>query len=136
MPSTPLKSARRRACGHGDDAHASPTCPQEQKQKKRTVDVLPKPDKLIRYRQQIAHAQSQMAGRTIRSERSRACPLTTATSRPHRPLKPPASGRRALSTGRVSVRQRCELRFFLGAERLGRRRGAAAGEEHRGKARA
>src|ERR1700674_2958875 len=52
MPKTPLKSARRGACGHVDDADASPTCPTgEQKQKKRTYDVLPKPDNLIRYRQ-------------------------------------------------------------------------------------
>ena len=41
-----------KACGNGDNANALPTVPQEeQKQKKRTFDVLPKPDKLIRYRQ-------------------------------------------------------------------------------------
>ena len=48
---TPPKSARWRACGNVDNANALPTVPQgEQKQKKRTFDVLPKPDKLIRYR--------------------------------------------------------------------------------------
>jgi hypothetical protein len=36
-----------------DNASALPTVPQaEQNQKKRTSDVLPKPDKLIRYRQE------------------------------------------------------------------------------------
>ena len=46
----PLKSAqRRRTCGR---RFAPPTFPQgEQNQKKRKYDVLPKPDKLIRYRQ-------------------------------------------------------------------------------------
>ncbi|MGA8585488.1 MAG: hypothetical protein WB715_16935, partial [Roseiarcus sp.] len=39
-------------CGNVDNAHALPTVPQaEQKQKKRTFNVLPKPDNLIRYRQ-------------------------------------------------------------------------------------
>src|SRR5271166_5754379 len=31
MPNPPLKSARRQACGHVDDAKASPTCPQRTK---------------------------------------------------------------------------------------------------------
>jgi hypothetical protein len=49
----PLNSARRRSCGNVDNANVLPTIPQgEQKQKKRTIDVLPKPDKLIRYRQE------------------------------------------------------------------------------------
>jgi hypothetical protein len=51
MRKRPLKSARRRACGNVDSvprAVHSPTG--EQNQKKRTYDVLPKPDKLIRYR--------------------------------------------------------------------------------------
>ena len=52
MRKTPLKSARRRARGNGDDARGVPHSPTgEQNQKKRTFDVLPKPDKLIRYRQ-------------------------------------------------------------------------------------
>jgi len=48
----PLESARRPACGNVDKASAldhSPTG--EQKQKKRTFDVLPNPAKLISYRQ-------------------------------------------------------------------------------------
>ena len=49
---TPPKSARRRACGRHGQASSLPTPPTgEQKQKKRTYDVLPKPDNLIRYRQ-------------------------------------------------------------------------------------
>src|SRR5271157_3508659 len=53
---TPLKSARRRACGNVDNANALPTVPQEeQKQKKRTFDALPKPGKLIRYRHILFH---------------------------------------------------------------------------------
>jgi hypothetical protein len=48
----PLKPARRRAPVDGmDKPPACPPRPQEQKQKKRTNHVLPKPDKLIRYRQ-------------------------------------------------------------------------------------
>jgi hypothetical protein len=43
------KSARRRGCGQGIRFAHSPTG--EQNQKKRTYDVLPKPDKWIRYRQ-------------------------------------------------------------------------------------
>jgi hypothetical protein len=52
MRKTPLKSARRRACGNVDNANTLPTVPQEeQKQKKRTFDVLPKPDKLTQLAQ-------------------------------------------------------------------------------------
>src|ERR1700676_2117948 len=50
-PEKPLNSARRPACGNVDNAKGvahSPTG--EQKQKKRTFDVLPKPANLIRYR--------------------------------------------------------------------------------------
>jgi transposase len=48
---TPPKSARRRACGRHGQASGLPTPPTgEQKQKKRTYVVLPKPDNLIRYR--------------------------------------------------------------------------------------
>jgi hypothetical protein len=52
MKNVPLKSARRRGlwkCGQGIRLANSPTA--EQNQKKRTFDVLPKPDKFIRYRQ-------------------------------------------------------------------------------------
>ena len=53
MRKTPLKSARRRNPVDGmDKPPACPPRPQaEQKQKKRTFNVLPKPDNLIRYRQ-------------------------------------------------------------------------------------
>jgi hypothetical protein len=47
MRKTPLKSARRRNPGDGMD---KPPLTGEQKQKKRTCDVLLKPDNLIRYR--------------------------------------------------------------------------------------
>ena len=50
-PFAPLKSAQRRSAV--DRMDKPPACPPptaEQKQKKRTFDVLPKPDKLIRYR--------------------------------------------------------------------------------------
>jgi hypothetical protein len=52
---TPLKSAQRRGlwkCGQGIRLAHSPTA--EQNQKKRTFDVLRKPDNLIRYRQKTA----------------------------------------------------------------------------------
>ena len=53
-PFAPLKSAQWRNAV--DRMDKPPACPPprptaEQKQKKRTFDVLPKPDKLIRYRQ-------------------------------------------------------------------------------------
>ena len=49
-PFAPLKSARRRASVDGmGQAYGSPAPPTaEQKQKKRTFDVLPKPDNFIR----------------------------------------------------------------------------------------
>src|SRR4051794_14157873 len=48
----PLKSARRRACGRHGQVYDLPTPPTgEQKQTKRTFDVLPKPANLISYRQ-------------------------------------------------------------------------------------
>ena len=56
MRKTPLKSARRRDClWTSGRRFASSTSPQEQNQKKRTFDVLPKPDNSIRYRHS-AHA--------------------------------------------------------------------------------
>jgi transposase len=53
MRNKPPKSARRRnPCGRHGQACGLPTpSTAEQNQKKRTYDVLPKPDKLIRYRQ-------------------------------------------------------------------------------------
>ena len=52
MRKTPLKSARRRNPVDGmDKPPACPPRPQEQKQKKRTIHALPKPDNFIRYRQ-------------------------------------------------------------------------------------
>ena len=61
---TPPKSARRRACGRHRQASGLPTPPTgEQKQKKRTYDVLPKPDNLIRYRHA---AWRSMIGRAYR----------------------------------------------------------------------
>jgi hypothetical protein len=52
MRKTPLKSARRRACGRHGQASGLPTpLTGEQNQKKRTIHVLPKPDNFIRYRQ-------------------------------------------------------------------------------------
>ena len=75
---TPPKSARRRACGRHRQASGLPTPPTgEQKQKKRTYDVLPKPDNLIRYR----HAAWPVAGRTSISPRHSiewACPRAKA----------------------------------------------------------
>ena len=52
----PLKSAqRRRTCGRHGQAPGLPTPPTaEQKQKKRTFDVLPKPDNFIRYRKRVS----------------------------------------------------------------------------------
>src|SRR6185437_10146465 len=47
----PLKSARRRACGNVDNARVAHSPTGKQNRKKRTFDVLPKPDKFIRYRQ-------------------------------------------------------------------------------------
>ena len=48
----PLKSARRRACGRHGQVCDLPTPPTaEQKQTKRTFNVLPKPANLISYRQ-------------------------------------------------------------------------------------
>ena len=62
-PGAPLNSARRRACGNVGNPAA---CPQsheaEQKQKKRTVDVLPKPDNFIRYRQNWLGGAGQPCG--------------------------------------------------------------------------
>src|SRR5277367_6790761 len=54
MPKTPLKSARRRASWTAWTSLrlAHPAHEAEQNQKKRTSDVLPKPDNLIRYRQE------------------------------------------------------------------------------------
>src|SRR4051812_976467 len=47
----PLKSARRRACGRRGQVYDLPTPPTgEQKQTKRTFDVLPKTANLISYR--------------------------------------------------------------------------------------
>ena len=57
MRKTPLKSARRRAlwkCGQRKRVAHSPTG--EQNQKKRTNHLLPKPDNLIRYRQNGANS--------------------------------------------------------------------------------
>src|SRR5271166_622927 len=53
MRKTPLKSARRRASWTAWTSLrlAHPAHEAEQNQKKRTYDVLPKPDNLIRYRQ-------------------------------------------------------------------------------------
>src|SRR5665213_2928273 len=45
------ESARQRACGRLGQVSDLPTPPTEQKQKKRTFDVLPKPANLISYRQ-------------------------------------------------------------------------------------
>src|SRR5271166_4981668 len=55
MRKTPLKSARRRASWTAWTSLrlAHPAHEEEQKQKKRTYVVLPKPDNLIRYRQQL-----------------------------------------------------------------------------------
>jgi hypothetical protein len=50
MRKTPLKSARRRNPGDGMDKPVPTPLTGEQKQKKRTCDVLLKPDNLIRYR--------------------------------------------------------------------------------------
>jgi hypothetical protein len=52
---TPLKSARRRASWTAWTSLrlAHPAHEAEQNQKKRTSDVLPKPDNLIRYRQAV-----------------------------------------------------------------------------------
>jgi hypothetical protein len=55
MKNEPLKSARRRGlwkCGQGIRLAHSPTA--QQNQKKRTYDVLPKPDNFIRYRQPLS----------------------------------------------------------------------------------
>src|SRR3954451_22965183 len=50
----PLKSARRRACGRRGQVYDLPTPPTgEQKQTKRTFDVLPKTANLISYRHAI-----------------------------------------------------------------------------------
>jgi hypothetical protein len=63
MSKTPLKSARRRASGNGDNAPALPTVPQaEQNQKKRTIHALPKPVKLIRYRQKLPEIFAEVGG--------------------------------------------------------------------------
>jgi hypothetical protein len=54
MKNAPLKSARRRGpwkWGQGIRLAHSPTA--EQNQKKRTNHLLPKPDKFIRYRQEL-----------------------------------------------------------------------------------
>ena len=48
-----LESARRSARGTVEKARASTTVPQEQNQKERTFDVLPKPANLISYRQKF-----------------------------------------------------------------------------------
>src|ERR1700722_19901040 len=64
---TPPKSARRRdlwKCGQRKRVAHSPTG--EQKQKKRTFVVLPKPDKLIRYRQR-GRAGVRLGFRTLAS---------------------------------------------------------------------
>src|SRR5271156_2355570 len=55
MPKTPLKSARRRASWTAWTSLrlAHPAHEAEQNQKKRTSDVLPKPDNLIRYRHEL-----------------------------------------------------------------------------------
>jgi hypothetical protein len=63
MRKTPLKSARRQACRRHGQTSGLPTPPTgEQKQKKRTFDVLPKPDKLIRYRHILIEEQSWICG--------------------------------------------------------------------------
>ena len=58
MQKAPLKSARRRNPVDGmDKPLACPPPPTgEQNQKKRTFDVLPKPDNSIRYRQGTSNA--------------------------------------------------------------------------------
>jgi hypothetical protein len=55
MRKRPLKSARRRACGNVDSAPRAAHSPTgEQNQKRRIIDVLPKPNKLIRYRHKMS----------------------------------------------------------------------------------
>ena len=77
MRKTPPKSARRRACGNVDNAHALPTVPQaEQNQKKRTFDVLPKPDKLIRYRHVRARSCPVCSCPVCSCPVSRSCPVS------------------------------------------------------------
>src|ERR1700687_1046398 len=77
-PEKPLKSARRPTCGNVDNAKGvahSPTG--EQKQKKRTLDVLPKPANLIRYRQQAAAKYPSASAGMAESKGSRSagpCP--------------------------------------------------------------
>src|SRR5271166_5513570 len=59
---TPLGGA---ACGNVDNANAFPQSHEaEQNQKKRTYEVLPKPDNLIRYRQRLLppRTRAQAAG--------------------------------------------------------------------------
>jgi hypothetical protein len=68
MRKTLLKSARRRNPVDGMDKPPAcpPRPPAEQKQKKRTFNVLPKPDNLIRYRQaQWLTEKGRLEGRPV-----------------------------------------------------------------------
>src|SRR5271165_7556627 len=97
-PDTPPESARRRAlwtCGRRSHVDHIPTG--EQNQKKRTFDVLPKPDKLIRYRQYQPEACPLAAlgasracmpkhetVESIREIHAAAAPKPSRPSQPHR----------------------------------------------------
>jgi hypothetical protein len=64
MRKTPLKiRVAAKPCGRHGQASGLPTPPTaEQKQKKRTFNVLPKPDNLIRYRQLILELPERLSG--------------------------------------------------------------------------
>src|SRR5580700_1629565 len=93
---TPPKSARRRdlwKCGQRKRVAHSPTG--EQKQKKRTFVVLPKPDKLIRYRQPLEILRPQAAWIAPRNltDKGPRCAIAGMPNAPRRAMEADYAGK-------------------------------------------